>query len=341
MTPSLKATVLGGGSFGTALGNILSENGHKATLWMRNEERVSEINDSHTNYLYLPGVQLNSSLAATDDLVKAVRSADVLFISVPSQSVRSLCEQLQPLVQESQVLVSTTKGIEPEGFLLMSELIKTYFPKNPLGVLSGPNLAKEIGQRQPAATVIASQDKLVRDQIQRLLSCDYFRVYVNADRFGVELGGALKNIYAIVSGMAAALGFGENTKSMLITRSLAEMSRFAVAMGANPMTFLGLAGVGDLVATCTSPLSRNYRVGYALGKGTTLEEAVEELGEVAEGVNTLKIVRERAERDQIYMPLVNGLYQVLFEGKSPSDMSRQMMGGDPSSDVEFILPKSF
>lgn len=334
-----KVTVLGGGSFGTILGNLLAEKGCDVCLWMRNKERVNEINTQHTNRLYLPGISLSDQLKASDQLELSTSCADVIIICVPSASVRTLCDQLKPVVASHQILLSTTKGIEAESFLLMSEVIKSYFPLNPLAVLSGPNLAKEIAQKQPAATVVASKDKPVRDQVQRLLNCSYFRVYVNSDRYGVELGGALKNIYAIVSGMADAMGFGENTKSMLITRSLAEMSRFAVAMGANPLTFLGLSGVGDLVATCTSNLSRNYRVGYALAKGSTLDNAVEALGEVAEGVNTLRIVRERAIRDDIYMPLVDGLYQVIFREKSPMAIAEAMMSGEPSSDVEFILPK--
>lgn len=334
-----KVTVLGGGSFGTILGNLLAEKDFDVCLWMRNKERVNEINIQHTNRLYLPGIRLSAQLKASYQLEGSVSSSEVIIVCVPSVSVRTLCEQLKHLIKPHQILLSTTKGIEAESFLLMSEVIKSYFPLNPLAVLSGPNLAKEIAQKQPAATVVACKDKPVRDQIQKLLNCSYFRVYVNSDRYGVELGGALKNIYAIVSGMADAMGFGENTKSMLITRSLAEMSRFAVAMGANPLTFLGLSGVGDLVATCTSSLSRNYRVGYALAKGSTLDEAIDALGEVAEGINTLKIVRERAIRDDIYMPLVDGLYQVIFMGKSPTVIAEEMMSGEPSSDVEFILPK--
>ncbi|MDX1465717.1 MAG: NAD(P)H-dependent glycerol-3-phosphate dehydrogenase, partial [Halomonas sp.] len=172
------------------------------------------------------------------------------------------------------------------------------------------------------------------------LGCDYFRVYASNDRFGVELGGALKNIYAIAAGMAAALGMGENTRSMLMTRALAEMSRFAVNQGANPMTFLGLAGVGDLIVTCSSALSRNYRVGQALGEGRTLEEAVEALGQVAEGVNTVRLVRDKAREDGVYMPLAEGLYQVLFAGVPAREMARLLMQGEQSSDVEFVLPRS-
>jgi glycerol-3-phosphate dehydrogenase (NAD(P)+) len=191
----------------------------------------------------------------------------------------------------------------------------------------------------PTATVIASDNAALRERVQALLANKYFRVYASNDMFGVELGGALKNIYAIISGLAAALGMGENTRSMLITRSLAEMSRFAVQLGANPMTFIGLAGVGDLIATCMSPLSRNYRVGYALGKGDSLEQVVAELGEVAEGVNTLKLVKQKADELDIYMPLMNGLYQVIFNNLAIADVVEALMENNQSSDVEFILPR--
>ena len=203
-----------------------------------------------------------------------------------------------------KMLVSTTKGIEARTFKLMSQILEEIAPDARIGVLSGPNLAKEVADHALTATVIASEDEELCLCVQQALHGRTFRVYASADRFGVELGGALKNVYAIMSGMAAALGMGENTKSMLITRALAEMTRFAVKLGANPMTFLGLAGVGDLIVTCSSPKSRNYQVGYALGQGLSLDEAVQRLGEVAEGVNTLKVLKARAEELEVYMPLV-------------------------------------
>jgi len=338
-TQNHRAAVLGGGSFGTAIANILAENGFAVMQWMRSAETIQQIKTERENKRYLPGVKLHPAIVATDDLEAAIQGAEVVFYAVPSKSFRELVERTQNFVDKEQMLISTTKGIEPEGFNLMSDILRGVFPANPVGVISGPNLAKEIGQRQLAATVIASKDKRVRDFIQQSLSCEFFRIYVNADMYGVELGGALKNIYAIITGMAAALGYGENTKAMLITRSLAEMSRFAVSQGANPMTFLGLAGVGDLVATCVSPLSRNYRVGYAVGKGESLDEAIEALGEVAEGINTLRYVRNQANDTGIYMPLVNALYQVLFEGGDVKDVAKALMTGELNTDLEFSLPR--
>jgi len=336
---SKKATVIGGGSFGTAIANILAENGFQVCQWMRNQQTILDMNTLHENKKYLPGIALSDAIEATDDLIYAIADSAVLFYAIPSQSFREIVEKTKGLVAEDQILISTTKGIEPQGFNLMSDVLRQVFPINPVGVISGPNLAKEIANRQLAASVIASKNKRVRDFIQQSLSCSFFRIYVNADMYGVELGGALKNIYAIITGMAAALGYGENTKAMLITRSLAEMSRFAVSQGANPMTFLGLAGVGDLVATCVSPLSRNYRVGYAVGKGENLEQAIESLGEVAEGINTLRYIKHQANENGIYMPLVSALYAVLFEGAKTDQVASALMTGEQNTDVEFSLPR--
>ena len=334
-----RAAVLGGGSFGTVVANILADNGIEVLQWMRNSEAVEQLNVHHENARYLPGIQLNPALKATHDLAASVQSADVIFVSIPSRSVRDVLNEVAEHLQPHQALISTTKGIEPERFLLMSQVLQEVCPKNTIGVLSGPNLAKEIANRELAGTVIACEDAELRRAIQTALCCDYLRVYASNDLYGVELGGALKNIYAIISGFVEALGMGENTKSLIITRSLAEMSRFAVRLGANPLTFLGLSGIGDLVVTCMSPLSRNFRVGLAIGQGRTLEEAVNELGEVAEGVNTLRYVRDKALELDIYMPLVMGAYEVLFNGLNPKMVGQALMTGEITSDVEFALPK--
>ena len=222
----------------------------------------------------------------------------------------------------------------------MSEILQEEIPQCRIGVLSGPNLAAEIVNRDLTATVIASEDPEVRTSVQNLLGCEYFRVYANADMYGVELAGALKNIYAIVAGLGSALGMGENAKAMLITRGMAEMSRFAVSLGANPMTFLGLAGVGDLIVTCTSSKSRNFRIGYAIGKGKPLEEAAAELGQVAEGIYTLKLVRDKSEAMGIQMPLVRGLHEILYGNASVKAVINGLMTAAQNSDVEFILPRT-
>lgn len=338
MVTENKIVVLGGGSFGTAIANISSENENIVFQWMRDASRAEEINRLHENKRYMPGYKLNASLCATSE-IDIVKDAEAVFFSIPSKSFREVVKKARPFIHSDQLLISTTKGIESGTFKLMSEILAEEFPQNPVGVLSGPNLAKEVGNHQLTATVIASESPRIRTRVQELLGCRYFRVYANVDTYGVELGGALKNIYAIISGLAAAMGMGENTKAMLITRSLAEMSRFAESLGANPLTFLGLAGVGDLIVTCTSPLSRNFRVGFEVGKGKSLDDAIEELGEVAEGVNTLLQVKAKAEDLGIYMPLVSGLHAILFEDKEITQVISQLMLAQQSTDVEFVLTR--
>lgn len=337
MVAKHRVAVIGGGSFGTAIANIIADNGHQVSLWMRSEERAAEVNDSHSNSTYLPDIELNPALRATTDLAEAVRDCDIVFVSVPSKSCRVVAAQLKPLLVDNCMVISTTKGIEAGSNKLMSQVLQAELGRVRVGVMSGPNLAKELAARQITGTVIASSHAELTGAIQDLLQSSYFRVYAGSDVYGVELAGALKNVYAIVAGLAAALGCGANTISMLVTRSLAEMSRYAVKEGADPMTFLGLAGVGDLFVTCTSPLSRNYRVGFQLGQGKDLDDVVAELGQVAEGVNTLKLLKAESERLNIYMPLVNGLYDIIYNAKTIDEVIGNMMVADQNRDVEFSI----
>lgn len=332
-----RVAVLGGGSFGTVIANIIAANGHAVTLWMRNGERADIVNACRENPTYLPGYVLHPELKASIDLQSSVAGADIVFMAVPSRSCRSVARDVAVSIDPTALVISTTKGIEADQFHLMSEVLAEELPGNPLGVLSGPNLAKEIAAGQLTGTVIASASDDLNESVQALLHSGNFRVYASHDMYGVELGGALKNVYAIMSGLGAALDVGENTLGMLLTRSLAEMSRFAVDRGANPLTFLGLAGVGDLFVTCSSPLSRNYRVGYALGKGQALDDILDELGQVAEGINTLRSLKEAADQRAIYMPLVNGLYAILYERRSVHDVIGELMLAEQSRDVEFSL----
>lgn len=339
MSETKRIAVLGGGSFGTAVANMIADNEHEVCLWLRSEERVEEINLERVNSLYLPDLTLNERVSASTDLAEIVQNVDYVFMAVPSSSCRDVAKKLEPLLDDDVAIVSLTKGIEADTFELMSQVIEEALPRRSVAVLSGPNLAKEIAERHLTATVVASKDDALVADIQKLLGSSYFRVYSSSDMYGVELGGALKNCYAIMCGMAAALGTGQNTIGMLITRSLAEMSRFAVELGANPMTFLGLSGVGDLIVTCMSPLSRNYRVGYALGEGKKLNDIVAELGQVAEGVNTLKLVKTRAEELGIYMPLVSGMYSILYENISVEEVIGKLMSAEQNTDVEFSSEK--
>ena len=334
---ALRITVLGGGSFGTAMANLATRNGCDTMIWIRDEAAAAEINQTHINKRYLPDFKLEDGLKAVSDLETAVRDRDIILVAIPSHSFRQVLKQIAPFVT-AQAVVSLTKGIEAKTFSFMSDIIRTELPNVPYGVLSGPNLAKEIMAGMPSGTVIASDSDLVRFAVQQALHSALFRVFGSDDLHGVELGGALKNIYAVAMGMGAAYKIGENTKSMILTRALAEMSRFAVKLGANPLTFLGLSGVGDLFATCNSPLSRNYQIGYALGSGKTLEQAVQALGQTAEGINTIVQVRSRAEELDVYMPITNALYAVIYENAPPLSIALTLMKNGHRSDVEFVLP---
>lgn len=327
-------TVLGGGSFGTTLANLLAINGVSTTLWLRDEEQAAAMREKGENTRYLPGIRLDQRLVISSDAQTALRDSRLVFLAIPSGAFRNVLQLLGPLLA-GKGLVSTTKGIEQPGFLMMSQIVEQEVPSARVAVLSGPNLAREMAAGALTATVIASADDELNAQVQEVLGCSSLRVYASSDRYGVELGGALKNVYAIISGMASAMGMGENTRSMLITRALAEMTRFAVHMGANPMTFLGLAGVGDLMVTCTSPMSRNYQVGHALGKGQSLEESVARLGQVAEGVNTLRVLHQKSQQEQVYMPLVAGLHAIIFEQKPLAEVIGKLMSAEQKHDVEF------
>ncbi|BCD89604.1 glycerol-3-phosphate dehydrogenase [NAD(P)+] [Pseudomonas solani] len=340
MTQQQSIAVLGGGSFGTAIANLLGENGKSVQQWMRDPEQAEAIRANRENPRYLKGVKIHPGVEPTTDLDAVLASCELIFVAIPSSALRKVLEPVAGQLK-GRMLVSLTKGIEAQSFLLMSQILEDIAPEARIGVLSGPNLAREVADHALTATVVASEDAELCQQVQAALHGKTFRVYASADRFGVELGGALKNVYAIIAGMAAALGMGENTKSMLITRALAEMTRFAVKLGANPMTFLGLAGVGDLIVTCSSPKSRNYQVGHALGEGLSLEDAVARLGEVAEGVNTLKVLKARAEELQVYMPLVAGLHAILFEGRTLAQVIEALMRAEPKTDVDFIPTSGF
>ncbi|WP_422421043.1 NAD(P)H-dependent glycerol-3-phosphate dehydrogenase [Pseudomonas sp. GZD-222] len=340
MTEQQPVAVLGGGSFGTAVANLLAENGIGVRQWMRDPEQAEAMRTNRENPRYLKGVKIHPGVDPVNDLLATLEACELIFVALPSSALRSVLAPHAQLLR-GKMLVSLTKGIEAQSFKLMSQILEEIAPEARIGVLSGPNLAREVAEHALTATVVASEDEALCQRVQAVLHGRTFRVYASSDRFGVELGGALKNVYAIIAGMAVALGMGENTKSMLITRALAEMTRFAVSQGANPMTFLGLAGVGDLIVTCSSPKSRNYQVGHALGQGLSLEEAVSRLGEVAEGVNTLKVLKVKAQEVQVYMPLVAGLHAILFEGRTLNQVIELLMRAEPKTDVDFISTSGF
>ena len=334
----MNVAIIGGGNFGTAIANIIARNGHITHLWMRDSEQVAQTLQAGENLRYLPGHPLEANVYPTADLGHAAQSSSLVFVAVPSVGFASVCKEMAPYISPDDLLISATKGIEPEGFRLMSQLLGDLTPSQRVGAISGPNLAEEIAEQQYAGTVIATHHQQDAVLVQEVMRNDTLRVYPSADVYGVELGGALKNIYAIVCGLAAGMEVGQNTIALLVTRALAEMSRFAVSMGGNPLTFLGLAGVGDLLVTCTSPLSRNHQLGSCIAKGMTLDEASESLGKLAEGVNTLQLVYAKSRERDIYMPLVDGLYQILFEQKDIADVISTLMGNSEGADVEFVDP---
>jgi glycerol-3-phosphate dehydrogenase (NAD(P)+) len=333
--PVKNVAVLGGGSFGTVVANIIAQNNHKTLLWMRDKEQVASLNKLHENINYLPGYKIHKDVVATDDLAAAVRDVDLIFVAVPSSSFRAVVRQMQPLINSEVILVSLTKGIEAKTFALMSQILAEETDNKHIAALSGPNLAKEIAVSSPTGAVVASIDPDVVKSVQEVLHSDNFQVYSNSDMLGVELGGSLKNIYAIIAGLAEAMGMGHNTNAMLVTRSLTEMARFGVELGADPMTFLGLSGVGDLIVTCSSPLSRNFRIGKALGEGKDIDLVISEMDQVAEGVNTLKQVKAKADELGVKMPLVNGLYEIMYNNQTVDHIISSLMLEEQGLDVEF------
>lgn len=306
----LNAGLLGGGSWGTTVAALIARNA-PITMWARDQGTVDEINTQHSNAKYLPDAVLPKSVRATTDIEEAVAGMDVIVMGIPSQSFRGVLEQIKPHIRPWVPVISLSKGLELSTNKRMTELIHEVLPGHPAGVLTGPNLAREIMAGYAAASVIAMEDEVIVKELQKLFNSGLFRVYTNHDVIGCELGGVLKNIIAIATGMGDGQGAGENTRSAVITRGLAEITRLGVAMGGEPQTFAGLAGTGDLIATCTSPQSRNRTVGYELGKGRTIREIVDEMFMVAEGVKSAPAVMALAEKYGVDMPIARQVFQVV------------------------------
>lgn len=315
---SLRVAVVGGGSWGTTVAAITSRNA-PTVLWCRRAELAKEIEEQRCNGDYLPEVELPDELSATASLEEAAEAADVLVMGVPSHGMRTTLSEIAPYVRPWAPVVSLAKGLEQGTHLRMTEVISEELPGHPTGVLTGPNLAGEIVAGQAAAAVVAFSDDHIAAELQRIFSADMYRVYTNSDVVGCEVAGALKNVIAIASGMADGLGTGDNTRAAVITRGLAELSRLGVAMGGDPRTFSGLAGMGDLVATCISRQSRNRYVGEQLGLGRTIDEVTAEMRMVAEGVKTSKVVMELAQAHDVDMPIAAEVYAVVHESRTALD----------------------
>ncbi len=330
---TLRTALLGGGSWGTTVASLTAHNS-PTTMWARDEKSVDEINQLHRNEKYLPGVTLNETLKATTSLKKAVQDADVIIMGVPSQSFRHVLEEAKPYIRPWVPIVSLAKGLEQGTCMRMTEIIETVMPGHTAGLLTGPNLALEIMKGQAAAGVIAMVDATIAHALQKVFRSGLFRVYTNDDVIGCELGGALKNVIAIAVGMGDGAGAGDNTRSAVITRGLAELTRLGVAMGGKPATFAGLAGMGDLIATCISPLSRNRYVGTQLGKGRTLEDIINEMSMVAEGVKTCGVVMQLAQQYGIEMPITHEVYKVVNDGNTVKDAFRGLLSSKSGSEAD-------
>ena len=320
----ISVAVIGGGSWGTTVAHLAAAN-VPTVVWARDEVVATEIDTEHRNSRYLPGFDLHPELRATSDLAEAVGNADVIVMGVPSQGFRSTLERVSDHIRAWVPVVSLTKGLEQGTRLRMTQVIEEVVPGHPFGVLTGPNLAKEILAGDAAASVIAMSDPNVAEQMQDVFAGRLFRLYTNPDVIGCELGGALKNVIAIASGMADGLGTGDNTRAAVITRGLAELSRLGMCLGGQQVTFSGLAGMGDLLATCISPQSRNRHVGVQLGKGHTIEQIIDEMHQVAEGVKRSPVVLELAREAGIEMPIAEEVYHVCHEGRSAQDAYRGLL----------------
>ena len=324
--------VVGAGSWGTTLANLLAKKGHDVRLWSFEEDVTAAIRDTGRNEVYLPEIDLSENLSATSDLIRAVKGADVVLSVSPSQHVRTVMTEASPGVDPNALVVSASKGIETRTLETMADVLEEALPESTprsFCFLSGPSFAAEVSKEHPTAVTVASRDTEAAERAQALFQTGYFRVYTSHDVTGVELGGALKNVMALAAGMVAGLGYGHNTMAALITRGLVELTRLALAMGAAERTLAGLSGMGDLILTCTGDLSRNRTVGVELGKGRTLDEILSSMRMVAEGVETTRATKELAEREGIEMPIVSQVHAVLFEEKKPSDAVRELMTRDP------------
>ena len=327
-----KVACIGAGSWGTAVAGLAALNGNDVVLWCRRAELADRINTHSVNDEYLPGIRLPDGLRAVGDINEAVADADVCVMGVPSHGWREILRMIAPRLANVDAVVSLTKGLEVDTNLRMSEVLFEECPDVPrskYAILSGPNIAKEIARRQPAATAIACEDTELAARLQEVFHQPYFRVYTNDDVVGTELGGAIKNIIAIAAGIADSMGFGDNAMAALMTRGLAELTRLGVRLGGNPLTFAGLAGMGDMIVTCVSRYSRNRRVGKELGKGRHIDDVIAEMNMVAEGVKTCKPILELGRKVDAWMPITEGVVSVIYEGSTAQQMVTEILARPP------------
>lgn len=337
MTIREKVAVIGAGSWGTALAIVLADNGHEVRIWGHKPQQIEEINSQHSNKKYLPDISLPKNIVGYSSLEEALHGIETMVLAVPTKAIREVLQKIIAVHSEPLTIVHVSKGIEPDTLLRISEMIEEEMPKElmkDLIVLSGPSHAEEVSLKHPTTVTVSSKNMEAAERIQDLFINSTFRVYTNPDIIGVEIGGALKNIIALAAGISDGLGYGDNAKAALITRGLAEIARLGTKMGASPLTFSGLTGIGDLIVTCTSVHSRNWRAGNLIGKGQPLDEVLENMGMVVEGVRTTKAAYQLAEKYDVCMPITKVLYRVLFEGETPKDAVDALMSRMKTHEME-------
>ena len=329
----MQISVIGSGSWGTAIAVMLAENGHGVKLWSHSQQECENLQKHKENILYLPGFTIPSAVSHTTELADCA-VADIIVCAVPSFAVRATFAKLATFVKPGQIIVNISKGIENETLMTLSAVLREELPTGKIAVMSGPSHAEEVAQKKPTTNVVASDDKAVANLIQDAFMNQYFRVYTHDDILGVELGGSLKNVIALCAGVSDGLGFGDNTKAALMTRGIFEITRLGVAMGANAETFGGLSGIGDLIVTCTSMHSRNRRAGILIGQGKTPDEVRDEIKMVIEGINTCRAAKFLADKMGVEMPIINQAYQVLFENKPALEATMSLMNRDKRHESE-------
>ena len=333
-----RVAVIGAGAWGTVLANLLAKKGHPVSLWVFEEDLAREIRETRLNRVYLPDIPLSERILPSSSYEEISRGCRIFLFVTPSHVTREVAEKFLPFIPEGSVVLSATKGIENHTLMTVSEILPEvlrHIPEGNFAYLSGPSFALEVARELPTAVSLASRSKEVALGMQSLLAAPYFRIYITPDVMGVELGGAVKNVMAIAAGISDGLGFGYDARAALITRGLMEMSRLGRAMGASPMTFMGLAGLGDLVLTCTGDLSRNRRVGLKLGQGRSLQEILESEKTVAEGIRTTRSVHDLSKRHKVEMPITHQVYQILYQGARPRDAVHELMSRDPREEQEY------
>lgn len=323
-----KVSVLGAGSWGTALAILLTRNGHETILWSHREEQAEELSKKREHREKLPGITLPEELDITADFARALSGREVLVLAVPSIAVRSTAKRMRPYIQPGQLIVNVAKGIEAHTLTTLTDMIEEEIPGARACVLSGPSHAEEVSRGLPTTCVVGAKKREIAEYLQNIFMNPVFRVYISPDILGIELGGALKNVIALAAGTADGLGYGDNTKAALITRGITEISRLGIAMGARAETFYGLSGIGDLIVTCASRHSRNRKAGFLMGQGKTMEEAMKEVNMVVEGVYSAKAGLELSLKYQVEMPIIQQVNQVLFEGKNPAEAVKELMVRD-------------